>query len=137
MLYVGQAPMNREESLSNLNELFDHYQADDGFRVWGAFDKETHELTGTTALITEDGKHEIGFRLCERFWGKGLGTEMAQATLKYGFEKLQFDEIWAEVDQRNSGSVKILDKTMKRQKAFFNEESQTDDFYYTLKHEKI
>ena len=38
---------------------------------------------------------EVGWRLHERFWGKGYATEAARESLRFGFEDLALDEIVA------------------------------------------
>jgi RimJ/RimL family protein N-acetyltransferase len=133
MKFVGQQPMSESESEANLRKVMDHASnPTDGFRVWGAFLKETDEMIGTCAIISSTADHEIGYRLREIFWGNGLGFELANAVLKYAFNSLKIELIFAEVDQRNTASIKILDKTMYRIRAFWNESSQTNDYYYEL-----
>ncbi|MBD3636948.1 MAG: GNAT family N-acetyltransferase [Crocinitomicaceae bacterium] len=133
MQYTGQAPMNEEESLADLQHVIAHYSdASSGFRVWGVYLKNSGENIGTGALISEKGQHEIGFRLREDFWKMGYGKELAQGLLEYGFDQLQFDKIFAEVDEQNEGSIKILDKVLDCIRKFHNPETDTDDYYYEL-----
>ena len=137
MKYTGTLAQNEEESRKDLEKVISHYKdPNDGFRVWAILTKDGNDLIGTSALISNEKGHELGYRLREQFWGNGYGTEIAKATMKYGFEQLGFDVIWAEVDQLNEGSVHVLDKTMNRLKAYWNERDQTNDFYYELTREQ-
>ena len=134
MRYAGEMkPMSTEECEKDLLRILDIYQKEPlHFRIWAVCLKKNDEFIGTGALITEDNKHEIGYRMREKFWGNGFGTELNNGILELAFDHYGFDEVWAEADQRNTASVKILDRSLKRIKAFFNEESKTDDFYYEL-----
>ena len=42
--------------------------------------------------------------------GKGLGTEALSTALKYGFDTLNLYRIEADVDPRNIGSIRLLEK---------------------------
>lgn len=143
MKYVGQKPMSENESEANLDRLMKHYaNPESGFLVWGVFTKKSKELIGTAALIIEDDGQtaELGYRLREKYWGQGFGTEISAGLINHAFLSLKLEGIFAEVDQRNVPSIHILDQTMKRIKSFWNEESSTDDYYYELKkadYEKI
>ena len=39
-----------------------------------------------------------------------LATEIAQALVRYGFEELEFSEVWASTDAPNVASVSVLEK---------------------------
>lgn len=53
---------------------------------------------------------EIGWRLAHEFWGKGYATEGAIASLKYGFEMLNLDEIVAFTAVANARSRNVMEK---------------------------
>ncbi len=53
---------------------------------------------------------EVGWRLAYDFWNNGYATEGAQATLKYGFETLQLDEIVSFTAIQNTRSQKVMEK---------------------------
>jgi RimJ/RimL family protein N-acetyltransferase len=53
---------------------------------------------------------EIGWRLAERFWNRGLATEAARAALAFGFGTLGFDEIVAMAVVGNRPSRRVMDK---------------------------
>ncbi|MEP5728731.1 MAG: GNAT family N-acetyltransferase [Sulfitobacter sp.] len=53
---------------------------------------------------------EVGYILHPEVWGKGLGTEAMDALITYGFEERGFEEIIADVDPNNAGSIALLTK---------------------------
>ena len=69
---------------------------------------------GLKFVTTEINKHknyyDLGYRLIKKYWGQGIGTEAALASLKYAFEKLKVDEVYAMADCENTGSNNILKK---------------------------
>ena len=61
---------------------------------------------------------EIGWRLASAYWGQGLATEGAQATLRYGFEQLGLQEIVSFTVPANMRSRRVMEKLgMKRNPA--------------------
>lgn len=88
---------------------------------------------------------EIGYILDKEFWGKGLGTEMAivaKKYIKYAISAGIFDkeadlpqEIIATVHPENTGSIKILQKTLKNfeTEAFYRYENPRLLFFKSLK----
>ena len=55
-------------------------------------------------------ERELGYRLDLKFWGRGLATEAASATIQYGFEQLKFQYILGIVERANPASVRVLEK---------------------------
>lgn len=53
---------------------------------------------------------EIGWRLAHEYWGRGYATEGAKASLKYGFETLQLDEIVSFTPTQNKRSQNVMQK---------------------------
>lgn len=132
MRFVGREAMNLDECKEDLLKVIQHYQLNDGFRIWGFFQNSNSEMVGTGAIISFEKGNEIGFRLREEFWGNGYGVEITKNLIRYGFESLNLDNLFAEVDQKNIHSVKVLDKTFGDRKSFWNEAFQSDDYYYEL-----
>ena len=71
-------------------------------------------------LKNNENEDEIGYRLREKHWRKGFGTEISKGLIKFGFEKLKMEKITADVDTKNLNSAKILEKFMTQTKEFFN-----------------
>ncbi|MBP1131614.1 RimJ/RimL family protein N-acetyltransferase [Serratia sp. PL17] len=52
----------------------------------------------------------LGYRFDTQVWGGGLATELAQASLEFGFEHLRLAEISAIVREKNLASRRVLEK---------------------------
>lgn len=52
----------------------------------------------------------LGFCLNRHFWGKGYGTETANALLRFGFQQLDLHRIYATCDPSNNASAHVLEK---------------------------
>ncbi len=53
---------------------------------------------------------DIGYRMLPKYWGKGLGTEAAKASLEYAKNVLQLNRIIGDAVVENIGSNRILQK---------------------------
>lgn len=74
--------------------------------------KETGEEIGMCGLFKRDylDEADIGFAFLPEYYGKGYGTEIAQATLDYARETLGFDRVAAFTSKDNFTSMKLLAK---------------------------
>ncbi|MBX2844901.1 MAG: GNAT family N-acetyltransferase [Saprospiraceae bacterium] len=75
-------------------------------------EKTTGDVLGWCGLkwLKEEGCPDIGWRLKESAWGKGIATETAKACLKYGHEKLGYKRIVAHALVDNVASVRVMEK---------------------------
>jgi 3-dehydroquinate dehydratase/shikimate dehydrogenase len=87
-----------------------------GWGFWAVELKESHQFIGLIGLETVGfTAHftpavEIGWRLHYDCWGKGYATEGALASLRYGFEELQLNEIVAFTAVANQRSRRVMEK---------------------------
>lgn len=112
MRYIGAGrPLSREETKTRLNSIIEHRNKH-GFGVWAAVDKSTGTLMGYCGLqfLDNTSEVEVGYRLAKRFWGVGLASEAAKASLRYGFETLGLGRIVAVVQPANLASQHVLEK---------------------------
>lgn len=135
MNLIPQKVMSREESDAHLNNFLNKSPELADVKAWAVETKNENELIGLCAFLKNDeNEDEIGYRLREKYWRKGFGTEIANGLLTFGFEDLGMTKITADVDIRNLNSVKILEKFMKPVKEFFNvHDNCTDRRYEVLK----
>ncbi|PQJ21003.1 GNAT family N-acetyltransferase [Tenacibaculum sp. SG-28] len=133
MSLIPRQVMSRKESDKHLNNFVGKDQTLTDTKVWGIEVKTKNEFIGLCAFLkNNENEDEIGYRLREKYWRKGFGTEIAKGLIKFGFEELEMDKITADVDTRNLNSVKILEKFMVGVKEFFNESDQCIDRRYEL-----
>lgn len=52
--------------------------------------------------------YEIGWRLGQKFWGRGYATEGAKAALQYAFDEWSVDHIWSFTVPDNLASQKVM-----------------------------
>ena len=80
--------------------------------------KDTGEFIGWTGIKfvhdhIENGNtnfYDFGYRLDEKFWGKGYATEASTTWLEYGFNKMNIDIMNAYTHSKNGASNHILQK---------------------------
>jgi len=125
--------MSREESDNHLNDFLNTNQNQSDTKVWGIEIKNGNEFIGLCAFLkNNENEDEIGYRLREKYWRKGFGTEIAKRLISFGFEQLKMKKITADVDTKNLNSIKILEKFMSSNKEFFNESDNCIDRRYEI-----
>jgi len=72
--------------------------------------KENNEFIGGMGLYVKssDNKAEVGCWIAEPFWDKGYATEVLGALLKFGFEDLGLNKIYAQHFIGNPASGKVM-----------------------------
>ena len=81
--------------------------------------------------------NEIGFLFSREIWGQGYAQEALSAVLRYGFERLRFASVRADVDPDNARSLRLLERLgFKRtgfaERTFRIGEEWVDSVYLTL-----
>lgn len=108
---TGGLPMSKEQTQTRFNFYLDH-QKKHNFAIWAIINKEDSAFIGLCGLqFLEDSPNvEVGYRLAKDFWGKGLATEAARASIVYGFNTLKLKEIVAVIDPENTASHQVIKK---------------------------
>ncbi len=113
--YIGKEPAkNLEEVEQDIAWVQSQYK-ENGIGRSVVILKDENKVIGWSGLklekqIRKFHYYDIGYRFHPNYWGKGIATESAIASLKYGFEKLALSEICAAADIQNIASNKILIK---------------------------
>ena len=144
--YLGNNPISTmQQSIDTIQYIRQQYN-DHGIGRWAIIDKKTQEFIGWTGLkfITENYNnhqncYDLGYRLIKKYWGQGIATETATASLKYAFEKLNVDEVFAMTESENHSSENILRKVgLRYVETFYHDGIQHNWFEinrdYYLKH---
>jgi len=114
--FLGKKPMKTiEEARQVINSIRNQY-VKNGTGRWAIIDKKTNEFIGWTGLKYETvlrkefSYYDLGYRIKKKYWGQGIGTKTATESLKYGFQKLDLEEICAAAETNHVASNKILEK---------------------------
>lgn len=109
------AVLTRDESALQIEGFVRHWE-ERGFGLWAVEERASDEFVGFIGLAQHEDwaidEHnvEVGWRLDRRFWGRGLATEGAIASLRYGFETLGLERIISITDPRNVASRRVMEK---------------------------
>jgi ribosomal-protein-alanine N-acetyltransferase len=140
--YVGAKPVQTiEQSQEVIRNLRTQY-AENGVARWAVIEKENNCFIGWAGLKYYrkeingfNNFYDLGYRLIPKYWGKGYATEAGIASLNYGFEKLQLEEIYAMADSANTASVKVLQKCGMQYTGSFDFDGARHD-WFEIKKEK-
>ena len=80
--------------------------------IFGIREKENLKLIGAVGLHLDVAHHkaEVGYWLGKSFWNNGYVSEALQAVIKFGFEELKLNKIYASHFHHNPASGKVLEK---------------------------
>ncbi len=114
--FLGNKPVTALEKVIQIIKGVKKQYQEVGIGRWAIADKETNAFVGWTGFKLENKLrkdftyYDLGYRLLRKHWGKGIGTEAANACVSYGFTNLNFTEIYAAAHTENIGSNKIIQK---------------------------
>jgi len=113
-VFLGNKPVKTiKESEAIITNILEQYKTY-GLGRLAVIEKSTNEFIGWAGikyerhLRKEFNYYDLGYRLKEQFWGKGMATEAALASLNYGFKDLRLKEIAAAADVNHMASNTIL-----------------------------
>ena len=115
--FVGRRPLSSvDESRAVISFVRGQYITK-GIGRWAIVLRETGEFVGWTGFkLIENmvngysGHYDFGYRLAQKYWGKGLATEASRAALEYGIATLGLKNIYAMTDVNNNASRQVLEK---------------------------
>jgi len=80
---------------------------------WGICLKENPRLIGTIGLFNislKSSTAEVGYELHPFYQGKGIMFEAINTVLKFGFEEMKLNSIFAECSKNNKDSIRLLER---------------------------
>lgn len=82
--------------------------------------RQTGELCGGVGLQVEADhrRAELGYWIGVPYWGNGYATEAAMAMVKYGFETLELQRVFASYFPGNAASGRVLQKIGMRREGY-------------------
>ncbi|HWS54764.1 MAG TPA: GNAT family N-acetyltransferase [Pyrinomonadaceae bacterium] len=112
MRYIGDGqPLTFEETARNLTTIIDTFHLR-GYGRWALIEKSGGALLGYCGLARprESPGIELVYLMARRAWGRGLATEASRACLRYGFEELGLERIYALTMPGNLRSRRVLER---------------------------
>jgi RimJ/RimL family protein N-acetyltransferase len=111
MKYLSGHALSREETESWLKYFIAGWESY-GFGWWAVTCKASNQLIGHCGLqfINVTPEVEVTYGLARAYWRKGLASEAARACLRYGFEELELDRIYALAEPGNVGSHRVMER---------------------------
>jgi len=144
MRYWATPPYTTREAAVELQREIASGNENETMIKWGLALRDSDRLIGTTTLFNlniDNGRAEIGYALGRAHWGKGYMNEALQALLTHAFEVMQLRRLEADVDPRNAGSIRTLERLGFQREGFLRErwhvagEIQDALFYGLLRRE--
>ncbi len=114
MRYIGDGkPMDIETVKARIEHWIAFYETQN-YGLMALTTKEDNQLIGFCGLIHQivDGVEqiELGYRLDEKFWGKGIATEAAIAVKEYAFNQLNISMLISIIHHKNIDSKRVAEK---------------------------
>ena len=144
MRYWSSVPLANREAACKMQQEIAAGNQNETMLKWGLALRESNMLIGTTTLFNlslDNGRAEIGYAMGRANWGKGYMNEALQALLSHAFEVMQLRRLEADVDPRNSASIRTLERLGFQREGFLRErwhvggELQDALFYGLLRRE--
>jgi RimJ/RimL family protein N-acetyltransferase len=107
--YVGDGALSEPDARALFHRVFPLYEQN-LFDVWAVRENGRHIGHGEIKPSKTIEGHEFVYVLAESAWGRGLGTELATAIVRYGFDTLGLDAVYATVHEDNTASLHTLAK---------------------------
>jgi ribosomal-protein-alanine N-acetyltransferase len=138
--YWSGAPWTeRAQAVKAIADTLASYADGSGLR-FGIVLAASGELIGNATLhhfFEQNRRCEMGYALGSRHWGQGYASEALRALIGYGFRELDLNRIEADVDPRNVGSMRVLEKLGFRKEGYMPERwivdgEKADTVFYGL-----
>ncbi|QSB15452.1 GNAT family N-acetyltransferase [Natronosporangium hydrolyticum] len=107
--WMGDGPQPEAADRSLFWRIFPIYEQRrfDVWAVWWGDRYVGHAELKPTETVNG---HELIYALSPEVWGQGLGTELTETLVQYGFEQLRLTEVHATVAAPNTASLALLGK---------------------------
>ena len=144
--YLGNKPIKtKAEAQKILDSVIQQY-TERGIGRFAVIEKASGDFIGWSGLRlnTEYNMngftkyYDVGYRLIERFWGKGYATESGKASVDYAFNTMKLPELYATTEISNQASHYALLKIgLQYKNDFFFEQEQMNLRWYTIKNPNL
>lgn len=139
--YLGKKPIKtKAEAQKNIESVLQQYR-ERGIGRFAIIEKVSNQFIGWSGirLNTEYNingftkYYDVGYRLIERFWGKGYATESGKASIDYAFNEMKLPELYATTEIGNKASHNALLKIgLHYKNNFYFEQEKLDLRWYKI-----
>ena len=105
---TGDAGFDSIEAAQELIAAYLNYQRD-GYGRWMVEDKNSGEALGWCGLKKNSWGIDLGYRFFKKFWGQGVASECAEATVKWA-RKMGLPRLIGRTLTGNPASARVLEK---------------------------
>lgn len=128
----GVFPVTREDEEKWLSDVTKNKNT----IVLAIIDKKTDIHIGNCAIqkINWIARHgEFAIIIGEKkFWGKGIGTEVAKLLIGHAFKSLNLNKVWLGVNAQNKGAVRSFEKAGFVREGVLRQEIYRNGRYYDV-----
>jgi len=144
MRYWSSGPFMNREAAAALQRDIAEGNLKGTMWKWGLALRDTNRLIGTVTLFNlnlSNGRAEIGYAMGRAHWGNGYMNEALKALIVHAFDVVNLRRLEADVDPRNTPSVRTLERLGFQREGYLRErwhvEGELQDalFYGLLKRE--
>ena len=102
-------PISLENTQKSLQSFVEHWQHRK-YGIWAIVDQDSFQMIGYCGLryLNELNEVEVLYGLAKAYWGQGIATKAAKATITYGFKIVKLERIIAMVLPDNIASIKVI-----------------------------
>jgi RimJ/RimL family protein N-acetyltransferase len=143
---------NNKNIWNNLRDMFPYpYTKEDAVKFLDSVKQQEPQVTfaieyefsfaGVLGLVLQSDVYcksaEIGYWIGQPFWGKGITTSAVKLAVKYAFETLNLNRVYAGVFEGNEASKKVLEKCGFQlegisRKAVYKNKRMLDEYRYGI-----
>lgn len=109
--WAAYEPLSVRARVALLRKFRSEFDRDEDY-VYGIFDPAERQVIGSTGLHTRIGPlgYEIGYWINAAHQNRGYATEAANALIRTGFELTDIDRIEIRCDEKNTKSLRVIEK---------------------------
>jgi RimJ/RimL family protein N-acetyltransferase len=111
MKFVTGYALSRRESDEMFRCIVEDNEADAILGRYFIKDRSNSEVIGAAKLDQVGAEIEIGYRITEEYWGKGIATEVTKGLIRFAYDVLGCKRVIAFVNVENAASIRVLEKS--------------------------